>query len=294
MPMDIGVAGCLSLDIIKTHSYTAKSIGGIAYNILTLCADRDMVVYPITYIGHDLMEEFLKILPENCDRSCIKKCTGDNVNTIHVLGEKRYEFITPMSPKIDIDMLLCPDTLDVLFLNPVMGWEFTQETLQQINRVKADLKMMDVHNMTLGIGENGRRYRIRLSETTTKTIIENFHIIQMNKEEFFYFTGCQFPEGIKSMPEDKIFFITLDKEGAAVYYNNKLEYYSPQNIYTEDIIGAGDIAGSLFLLNYIKTKDPLFSGKLTVTMMNGLRGKDIISKVNSIKEIFIDTWEKRE
>ena len=292
--MRIGVSGCLSFDKIESPEFTIQSWGGIAYNLLTLSLHKDAEVYPITYVGLDLKESLFKLLPENVSTECIRIANATNRNTIHVLGENRYEFITPYAPEISIEMLSCPGEMELLMLNPVMGWEFSMDTLESIDRVNSRIKMIDVHNLTLGTHESGRRYRISLDKRLVDTILKKFHIIQMNREEYNSFTGKEYPEGLKDLPETIIFFITLASEGATVVYDRRIETFKPQRIFNQDIIGAGDISGSIFALSFLFTGDPFISCERTVRIMEHLEGNKLEEKIESIKQILIDTFDLRE
>ena len=179
-------------------------------------------------------------------------------------------------------------------LNPVMGWEFSTDTLQSIDRVNSRIKMIDVHNLTLGTHDSGRRYRISLDKKLMDTILKKFHIIQMNREEYNSFTGKEYPEGLKDLPETIIFFITLASEGATVVYDRRIETFKPQRIFNQDIIGAGDISGSIFALSFLLTGDPFISCERTVRIMEHLEGNKLEEKIESIKQILIDTFDLRE
>jgi len=292
--MKIGVSGCLSFDIIKNPEFSIQSWGGIAYNLLTLSLCEDAEVYPITYVGVELKERLYKLLPENVSTECIRISNATNRNTIHLFGENRYEFITPYAPEISIEMLSCPGEMELLMLNPVMGWEFSMDTLESIDRVNSRIKMIDVHNLTLGTHESGRRYRISLDKRLVDTILKKFHIIQMNREEYNSFTGKEYPEGLKDLPETIIFFITLASEGATVVYDRRIETFKPQRIFNQDIIGAGDISGSIFALSFLFTGDPFISCERTVRIMEHLEGNKLEEKIESIKQILIDTFDLRE
>ena len=287
--MKIGVSGCLSFDIIKSPEFSIQSWGGIAYNLLPLSLHRDAEVYPITYVGIELKECLFKLLPENVSTECIRISNATNRNTIHLFGENRYEFITPYAPGIDIEMLSCPGEMELLMLNPVMGWEFSLNTLESIDMVNSKIKMIDVHNLTLGRHENGRRYRISLDRKLVDTILRKFHIIQMNREEYNSFTGKEYPKGLKELPETVIFFITLAGEGATVVYDRRIETFNPNRVFNKDVIGAGDISGSIFALSFLLTGDPFISCERTVGIMEHLKGNKLEEKIESIRQILIDT-----
>ena len=287
--MRIGVSGCLSFDIIKLPDFSIQSWGGIAYNILTLSLCTDATIYPITYVGNELKDALFKIFPANVSCECVKISNATNRNTIHVSGENRYEFITPHAPEIDIDMFHCPGKMEFLLLNPVMGWEFSLETLNQIEQVNAKITMIDVHNLTLGMHKSGERYRIYLDKKLVETILDKFHIIQMNRDEYTSFTGKKYPEGLRNLPERTIFFITLSKDGATVVHRGRWETFKPKIVFKKDIIGAGDISGSIFALSFLKTGDPFLSCERTVRIMEHLKGKTLEEKIESIKQILIDT-----
>ncbi len=278
---NVGIAGSISYDKIGN----IESLGGITYNLLSLALDRRIKIFPVTYLGKDIKKEFMSLMTPNIDLKYVIEIEMTNRNVLHVYNNERYEFITPYSPEIDISLLENMDEdIELILINPVMGWEFKYETLNRIKELKIPFKMLDVHSLTLGIKENGERFQKMLEKEESRILIENFDIIQMNMREYYALVHSFFPEGIEIFPDDKIIIVSDAEKGAYIYNKKRLEHYVSKNPEKKHIIGAGDIFSGIFISFFLNTKDPFLSVKNTVEILERINGDSILDKINSIKE----------
>lgn len=279
----VAIAGCISFDKINN----IDSLGGITYNILSLSLDKELKIFPVTYIGKDIKKEFISLIPPNVDLKYVIEIEKTNRNVLHIYNNERFEFITTYSPEIDIDTLKSiNEEIELILINPVMGWEFSYETLKKIKELKFPLKMLDVHSLTLGIRENGERFKKILQREEREILIESFDIIQMNMQEYYALVHKTFPESLQSFPDDRIIIVSDAEKGASIYHNKKLEHYISKKPEKKHIIGAGDIFSGIFISFFLKTRDPFLSIKNTVDVMEKINGDRIIDKINSVKEKF--------
>lgn len=278
---NVAISGCVSYDKIGN----VFSLGGITYNVLSLSLDKEIEVFPITYIGKDLKEEFLSLLSSNVDLKYVIEIENTNRNILHIYNNERYEFITTFSPEININMLTkIEEEIEFILINPVMGWEFSFETLKEIKKIPIPSKMIDIHSLALGIKGNGERYQKVLRPDESEILIDSFDIIQMNMREYYAMVQKKFPVGIEYFGPEKIIIVSDAEKGAYIYNNKKLKHFSSSNPSKKHIVGAGDIFSGIFISFFLKMKDPFDSVKNTVDVMERINGDTIIEKIDSIKE----------
>uniref|UniRef100_A0A7C4YBI2 Carbohydrate kinase PfkB domain-containing protein n=1 Tax=candidate division WOR-3 bacterium TaxID=2052148 RepID=A0A7C4YBI2_UNCW3 len=277
------VSGAISYDRIDN----IYSLGGITYNILSLSLDKNINVFPVTFIGKDIKEEFVELMEVNVNLKYTIEIEKTNRNVLHIYNDERYEFLTTFSPEIEIDMIKkVREQSRLILINPVMGWEFNLQTLKEIRNLDIPYKMMDIHSFALGTKENGERFKRLLNDDESETIKESFDIIQMNMREYYAFVHKDFPEGIDYFPKEKIVIVSDAERGAYVYHDRKLEHFSSKNPLKKHIVGAGDIFSGLFISFFLEKNEPFDSVRRSVECMENINGDTILEKINSIKEKF--------
>jgi len=279
----VAVCGSVSYDIVHRKGRVYESWGGIIFNILSLSLDNTLNIIPVTYVGSDRLSALLKILPLNISTKKILISNGTNVNRLHIIDENnRIEFITPLSPQIELNHLKELSNVDFLHINPVMGKEFSIQTLEDITKFFSCKKMIDIHSMLLGIDKNGKRYFRNLTAKEEDIIFSYFDIIQMNERESQIIMKGRF-NSFNSFPYSKIILITKGAKGVLVNYKNITVEIGVERK-EGNSIGAGDIFSGAFISMYLKTEDPFESAKFGAKIASQSIGPNTIQeKIQQIK-----------
>jgi len=190
----IGVVGTVIKDTIHPASGEAvNALGGVLYTILPLRAflPEEWEIVPILRVGSDLFDEIHRIfdgLPNVSTENVIRDRRENNrVDLYYHDAEHRTEVATgavsPLLPR-DVKGL---DTIDLLLLNFISGWEFSLQTMKQVSGSFTGKVFADIHSLMLGRANDGKRYRRK--PYGLKKWLEHFNYVQMNLGEARTLTG---------------------------------------------------------------------------------------------------------
>ncbi len=147
-----------------------------------------------------------------------------------------------------------------ILINMITGFDISLEQLKEIRKAYKGLIYFDVHTLSRGLDENLKReFRPIPNFNEWASSID---ILQANENEIKTLTGKlnerEIAEEILNFGV-KIFIVTKGKTGARIYLqkNNELTstFKSSLKIENKNMIGCGDVFGSIFFYNYIKTND---------------------------------------
>jgi sugar/nucleoside kinase (ribokinase family) len=271
--MKIAVVGTINRDIIITHEGERRvSLGGIAYNTVALAAlcPTDIIV-PVAYYGSDAKREIEGLFGafNNIDSTGMAECEqGTNENVLKYLKmDTREEVLDVRVPQIEFGMLEGLVKCDFVLVNFISGNDMTIDTLKKFRRESSGTLYMDVHSLTLGIDEKGRRF---------DRVFENWSewarcadLIQMSRKEASYFTGITGP--IESTAKlvcsegPRVCIVTLGEGGVLVTGSGREGFVQakvdavPADV--RDTTGCGDVFSAAFISSFSRGCDALESAR---------------------------------
>jgi fructose-1-phosphate kinase PfkB-like protein len=163
---------------------------------------------------------------------------------------------------------------DGVLVNMISGVDIALETLDEIRmavRGEGTKIHLDVHNLTLGVGQEGER--IRRPVVAWRRWAFMVDTVQMNAEEIAGLTGETQTEqqtaghlltlGVKSVA------ITRGAGGATLYWNEhkkviRKDLAPASGGAPSEVIGAGDVFGAALLAAYVRSGDLQASAEAAV------------------------------
>lgn len=177
---------------------------------------------------------------------------------IHDSGERTecYEKV-PKNLEIDYNIL---SSFNGILVNMITGFDITLEQMQEIRKHFNGLIYLDVHTLSRGFDEN--RLRVFRQIENFSQWASSVDFIQANELEtktlFNYDSELEIAAEVLKCGT-KCLLQTKGELGAHAYYkrNNKDEsmFVAAEKVNTNNKVGCGDIFGSVFFYNYLKTKD---------------------------------------
>lgn len=275
LPLKIAIIGIINHDTITmANGQELQDLGGILYNtaVLANLVDDATSIYPVSRIGedcHEMMRRILQPYP-NVDIGGIAiAAEGTSRNTIRYDAsmekvERLTNHIGPMAmaqiePYLDSDAFL---------INFIIGDDISLEVLREIRLRSRGLVYLDVHNLCLGIDEQG--YRFHRPPERWRDWMELVDIVQMNEvearllagrpvetEEEFIHIGRQTLDLGPS-----VFIATRGRHGSVTVFRASERYDTlvcpPEPVdQVMDTTGCGDAFAAGFLTDYLVTRDPV-------------------------------------
>ncbi|OIO40740.1 hypothetical protein COX97_03705 [Candidatus Pacearchaeota archaeon CG_4_10_14_0_2_um_filter_05_32_18] len=161
-------------------------------------------------------------------------------------------------------------------------------TSQKGDSLETQKKIVDYAIKTKAkVSFNPSSYQIKEGLGNIRKIIENAHIISMNKEEAEMLAGKN--ENYKKIYNlgPRIVVIT-DGENVGLVYDGKYLYkYWPYKILVKEVTGAGDAFSAGFITGYIKTKN--IESAIRVGLVNS---ESVITKLGASEGIL--TWDQAQ
>ncbi|MBS3072429.1 carbohydrate kinase family protein [Candidatus Pacearchaeota archaeon] len=161
-------------------------------------------------------------------------------------------------------------------------------TSQKADSLETQKKLVDYavkNNITISF--NPSSYQVKEGLGNIRKIVENSHIISMNKEEAEILAGKK--ESWKKIHNlgVKIVIITDGEKMGIVYDGNYLYKYWPDKIKAKEVTGAGDAFSAGFIAGYIRTRDIEMS--IRVALANS---QSVITKLGASEGIL--TWNQAQ
>lgn len=270
--MHITVIGHICNDVIHNpDGEEVKGYGGIYYSLISLAnlLDENVIIYPVFGIGskdyNNLIEDLSKY--KNIDTSGIYKTEGQT-NTVHLYYQNdshRIECSLDIAKPIPFKKIKPYLDVNMLLINMISGFDITLETLDEIRiavRDEGTPIYLDLHSLTLGISEDGKRFRRPVSDWRRWLFM--LHAVQMNEEEAAGLSIESKDEEylikqITSLDTNNV-IITRGANGCTLYKDvhkkiHKYEYKIENNIKTVDTTGCGDVFAAAYCAKYLYVKD---------------------------------------
>lgn len=270
--MNLTVIGHICNDVIHLPDATqVKGFGGIFYSLISLAnlVDENTKIFPVFGISSKDYNHLLELLSEykNIDSSGIYKIEG-LTNTVHLYYENsnhRIECSRDIAKPIPFKRIKPYLDVNMILINMISGFDITLETLDEIRisvREDAIPIYFDVHSLTLGISDDGKRFRRPVSDWRRWLFM--LHCVQMNEEEA---SGL----AIESKGEDYLVkqitsldtnnvIITRGARGSSLFQDvhkkiEKHDFIPEIKDKVKDTTGCGDVFAAAYCAKYIHTKD---------------------------------------
>jgi sugar/nucleoside kinase (ribokinase family) len=270
--MNILVVGHCCLDVIHTAADNeVRSFGGIVYAAAALGAlmERKETVTPVFGVNRGDRDDLLRELEAYPAIDTSGIFTFDEpTNQVHLFygnGAGRTECSRHISPPIPFERLRPHLETDGILLNMISGCDITLDTLDQIRmhvRGRATHLHLDYHSLTLGVQEDGKRFRRPVDTWRRWAFMTD--TVQLNEEEI---AGL----AVERLSEDRAaghlltlgprgVIVTRGERGASFYTNDRKSVVRRDMpgtavMRTADSTGCGDVFGAAFLLHALRSGD---------------------------------------
>lgn len=301
--MKITLIGHLCNDVIHHPDGTeTQGYGGIYYSLATLAnvADNNTTILPVFGIGakdYDAFIEHLKIY-SNIDTSGIYKINNptNKVNLFYNDKQNRVECSENIAPQIPFKKIKPYLDTNLMLINMISGFDISLDTLDEIRMIVREDKIpvyMDIHSLSLGINEDGKRYRRPLMNWRRWLFM--LHAVQMNEEEARGLTLEKYEEDnlikqVTALNTDNV-IITRGSKGCTLYHDEHKQIHREdcvgENIERAvDSTGCGDVFAAAYCAKYLRSRDEAESVKFAnqVAAFNAsLRGNESIDGMSKYR-----------
>ncbi len=274
--MLITVVGHICLDVIHhADGSESQGYGGIFYSLAALAniADSNTKIFPVFGVGSKDYTQLIERLSayKNVDTSGIYKTDG-HTNQVHLYyqdNNHRIECSKDIAKPIPFKKIKPYLDTNMILINMISGFDITLETLDEIRMTVREEKIpvvLDVHSLSLGINEDGKRYR-RLIPDWRRWLFM-LHTVQMNEEETAGLANEKPDEEylikqITALNTNNV-IITRGSKGCTLFRDEHkhIERFDFEGIETErtlDSTGCGDVFAAAYCAKYIRAKDEKIS-----------------------------------
>ncbi|MCK4386080.1 MAG: carbohydrate kinase family protein [candidate division Zixibacteria bacterium] len=293
----IVVIGTINKDtIIFPNGKKTESFGGILYNILALSylGREEVKIYPVCNLGYDVYDQVISQL-ENCNNvelDGIKKVDSKNNHAFLSINKKnqREETLKNRVPPLSFSHIKPFLGADVILVNFISGLDLSLLALKKIRKNTDALIFMDVHSLTLGVDDSGKRFFdapenwrewIKQADLVQMNLPELKELSQRNlksHKEIAEFGKYILNSGLKAV------LVTLGEEGSLMISDDKVRKFKGSRVQRfKDATGCGDVFSAGFLICYVHTKDLIKS----VNFANYVAGEKCkVSGVEGMKKLF--------
>lgn len=301
--MNITLIGHICQDVIHHPDGTeTQGYGGVYYSLATLAnvADNNTTILPVFGIGakdYDAFIDHLKIY-SNVDTSGIFKInTATNkVNLFYSEKQNRIECSENIALAIPFKKIKSYLDTNIILVNMVSGFDIALETLDEIRMTSREEKIpiyMDIHSLSLGINEDGKRYRRPLMNWRRWLFM--LHAVQMNEEEAQGLALEKYEEEslikqITALNTDNV-IITRGSNGCSLYHDEHKQIHRldcpGENIDREvDSTGCGDAFAAAYCAKYIRSRDGVESVKFAnkvAAIKASLKGNESLNEMSKFR-----------
>lgn len=267
--MKLLIIGHSVVDHVHTSEGEVVAPGGIFYSTVGFNAVKhnDDQFYLLTSVSERDEKYFTRVFKNvNLDFADRFK-TVPHVNLFIDGSAERKEHYENLVENLTINENINFSDFDGIYINMITGGDLLPE---QIERIRSEFKgkvFLDVHTLSRGTGKEHHRYFRKIENY--KSYLSNLDVVQVNESELKTITPYDvlseilyevFAIGIK------LLIITKGENGVEAY-SSEGDCFTLDAIEVNSInkIGCGDIFGSVFFYNYVKSNDVLKSLEIANT-----------------------------
>ncbi len=186
------------------------------------------------------------------------------------------------------------NNFDGIFINMITGFDVTLKQMERIRKGYRGLIYFDVHTFSRGVAEDMNRYFRRIPEFNNWA--SNIDILQANEKEMQTLSAKS--DEIEIAAElisygIEFIIVTKAEQGATLFFkkNDKIESVFEESIKVNAVnkVGCGDIFGSVFFYNYIKSGD-IFDSLRVANITAGV--STLYSHVDEFKNLKRDVLQR--
>lgn len=260
--MRILIIGHSVKDIIHNGEKETVSPGGIYYSVLGCLACTGMVdkLQLLTAVDKQNEALFSDIYSQLNGNSIIMV---DKIPVVHLRlfeDSERCEYYENITQKLSMEIISQFNDFDGILINMITGFDLTLKDLLKIRSEYKGLIYLDIHTLSRGLDQNNQR-NFRVVPDASRWI-SSVDFLQVNEHELFtLYPGSNQSDIIKTALKTGLKYLILTKgaQGVRIFWlkNEELNslFYPALKVDTRNTVGCGDIFGSVFFCNYIKTHD---------------------------------------
>jgi hypothetical protein len=277
MATRIAVVGTINYDkVVSEGGSRFESFGGITYNIVALAElSRGLEICPIAWVGEDRRDQLWEVLahyPEVRGEGISVSPSKTNENLLtYASPDQRDETLAVSVPPIGFEQIEPFLSSDLFLVNFISGFDLPLDTLRQLRDSFQGTVFIDIHSLTLGIDEEGRRFPKHVQDWEKWVACGD--VIQANHSEAEVLTGTELEDdedlrktalAIMDLGPSVVLF-TLGRRGCLVVNGKGAERRSSlipaPEVEIRDTTGAGDVFSAAFIVRYLETGDPVQSAR---------------------------------
>ena len=285
------VIGHSVLDRIYYKNKLTKKPGGIFHTINTLVnlIEKEDEIYLATHFTDDSFKFFADAYKKvNLKYSEITKSIP--TVTLHLYDDKeRDEQFSTTVEKIDVGNINFSE-FDIILVNMISGFDIDSDDLKKIRKNSKATIYFDLHTLSRGIDENGKRVFRIVPEI--EGWLKNIDILQMNENEMLtLFGNITETEIVAKLLEQSVENIIITKGKNGVLHYNKDDAFSIPSIKvsSKNFVGCGDSFGAAFSFHYSKNRN-LNSSLVFANLVAGII--TTYESANDFKNLKKDTAKK--
>lgn len=167
MKRSIAVLGTLTRDTtVYADGSRSENLGGTHYSILTLAHlfQGRARILPVANVGSDAFQDIHTALDlPGLDRSSLHSVPVPN-NHVYLTyrnASEREEVLVGLVPPLTPEDCASLQDLDWILVNLTSGKDLTLEAMESLRKHRRGSLQLDVHSLTLGFGEGGRRFLLK-------------------------------------------------------------------------------------------------------------------------------------
>jgi len=302
--MKIAIIGIINHDTITmANGQELHDLGGILYNtaVLANLVEESVSILPISKIGADCRDMMRRIIDpyDNVDsRGIVTAPDGTSRNTIRYdENMEKVEQLTNHIAPIPLAQIEPYMDSDAFLINFITGDDISRDVLREIRSRSLGLIYLDVHNLCLGIDDEG--YRFHRPPEQWDEWMRLVDVVQLNEIEARLLTGrdMETDDDFVEIGNDildlgpSIFIATRGRLGSVTVYNASGTRSSlvcpPQPIdQVVDTTGCGDAFAAGFLTDYMVTRDPISATRLanwTAGVNCTLAGLSVVDRIRVLR-----------
>jgi sugar/nucleoside kinase (ribokinase family) len=259
--MKLLIAGHSVLDHIKEPAGFRFQPGGIFYSAQGLASQKEL--NDEFFLCTAIEREHYALFCDAYDQFNQQYCNDtDRIPRVHltIFDEKeRCERFENLNFKLQLpgDPL---EQFDGILINMITGFEVDENDLREIHQRFSGPVYFDVHSLARGVGDSNIREFRKIPNFIEWA--KHITILQANASELRALSPLDDERSIAAEllgAGVKIVLVTNGEYGARAYYHHKKEivsvFIAAPLLKAKNKVGCGDIFGSYFFYQYIKTND---------------------------------------